>query len=98
MSVTYRLYEGNPNESKNSGVYVVSFLVIFLALLSLFTVHEGHQAILLRLGTIVSDKNDAVEVLGPGLHARVPFITQVKNFDMRLQTLGPPPSRVGTAR
>jgi membrane protease subunit HflC len=62
-------------------------LIVLLAL-SLFTVREGENAFLLRLGKIVTvSESNTPLVLSPGLHFKIPFIDQVHIFDVRMQHL-----------
>lgn len=58
----------------------IMFLVLFAIVgsQSVFTVFETHRAIVLQLGKPVG------EVLGPGLHFKLPFIQNVLHFDARL--------------
>lgn len=72
--------------------------LLILAYFSLYTVNEGEKALLLRLGNLVSNsQTDQAFIKGPGLHITVPFITQVRIFDTRLQTLDIKSSRIVTA-
>jgi len=64
---------------------------------SVYTVQEGECAALLRLGTIVTDAQGKPYIAGPGLHWKMPIITQVALFDIRLQTLDIKSSRIVTA-
>lgn len=69
---------------------ILVFLVILVASLSLFVVNESQSALILRLGKIVTNGNkDQPSVQGPGLHVKIPFIDQVRIFDMRMQELTP---------
>lgn len=61
--------------------------LIALCFLSLYTVREGESALVMRLGKIVSDHDGSPEVFQPGLHIKIPFIDQVRLFDMRMQQL-----------
>lgn len=61
--------------------------VIFVGSSSVYTVHQGETAILLRLGEIVKTN------IQPGLHFKTPFVNSVKLFDARLQTLDAEPER-----
>jgi len=75
-------------------------LIIFAAILilsSLFIVREGQQGLLLRLGKIEVKADGQAKIFNPGLHFKLPFITKVKIFDVRLQTLSPELSRIVTA-
>jgi len=88
---------------------VVIVAVLGIASLSLFTVYETDQAILLRLGRMVQEDLAVGEVDGqmtteptpriyhPGLHFKVPFIDSVKNFDTRLNMLDVQSSRIMTS-
>lgn len=63
-------------------------LLLFVGMLGIFTVNEGEGALILRLGKIVShSKNKQVDILGPGLHFKIPFVDSVRVFDMRMQEL-----------
>ncbi len=77
----------------------LSFLFIFLIILSgsLFTIEEGHQGLVLKLGVIRTDANGIPEVMNPGLHIKWPFISKALVFDTRLQTLDIDSSRIVTA-
>jgi len=72
---------------------IVVILILFVGMLSIFTVNEGHSALLLRLGKIVKRDTDQAATQGPGLHFKVPFIDKVRVFDMRTQELATPQSR-----
>lgn len=69
----------------------VAALVFFLLSSSLFTVNEYDRVVLFRLGEIV--KTDFT----PGLHLKLPFMTNIKRFDGRLQALTAPPERFLTS-
>jgi len=76
---------------------VVAFFVLVLLMGSLFTVTQGEQGILLRLGRLVQDSStDRVKVLLPGLHLKMPFTESVRIFDTRIQTLDIKSSRIVT--
>jgi membrane protease subunit HflC len=73
--------------TKIATVFVV-ILFLFIGMFGMFTVNEGEGALILRLGKIVShSKNNKTEVLGPGLHFKIPFIDSIRFFDMRMQEL-----------
>jgi modulator of FtsH protease HflC len=69
-------------------IVLIIFLLGFLSL-SLFTVSEGYQAIVMRLGTIKTRHGDEglPKVYEPGLHFKMPFIDTVRVFDVRFLTL-----------
>jgi membrane protease subunit HflC len=76
---------------------ILLVLGILLGLTSAFTINQGQNAILLRLGRLVIDKNTTeVKILSPGLHAKMPFIESVRTFDTRIQTLDIKSSRIVT--
>jgi len=72
-------------------------LAIVILFSSYYTVNEGQQALLLRLGKLEkSAATGKVEVMQPGLHFKIPFIEHVRSFDTRLQTLDIKSSRIVT--
>ena len=73
--------------------YLMPILAVLFFVLSsaLFTVSEYDRVVLFRLGEIV--KTDFT----PGLHFKLPFLTNVKRFDGRLQALNAPPERYLTS-
>lgn len=83
---------------KNTGRALGLLILIFLLLLTtVFTVTQGQQGILLRLGRLVNNEaTDKVKVLNPGLHFKVPFIESVRIFDTRMQTMDIKSTRVVT--
>lgn len=81
----------------NRALGVVLVLVFLLFVLSVFTVSEGQQGIILRLGRLVEDsQTNKVKVLNPGLHFKVPFIENVRVFDTRIQTMDIKSTRIVT--
>ncbi|MDD2892419.1 MAG: protease modulator HflC [Halothiobacillaceae bacterium] len=66
-------------------------LIFFVLSSALFTVSEYDRVVLFRLGEIV--KTDFT----PGLHFKLPFLTNIKRFDGRLQALNAPPERYLTS-
>jgi membrane protease subunit HflC len=78
----------------------LTFLIIVLILFfsSIYSVNEGHQACLLRLGKLVQQPgSNLVEIMQPGLHLKWPVIEKVKVFDTRLQTFDSQATRILTA-
>jgi membrane protease subunit HflC len=59
-------------------------LAVLLAMLSLFTVEQTEQALVVRLGKPVDVERNA------GLHAKLPFVDSVIFYDTRLLPLEPP--------
>lgn len=77
---------------------IVAAVAVLLLLLSLFTVEQGHQAIVMRLGEIGKTANGQVQVYNPGLHMKMPFVDTVLDFDIRIQTLDIAKSRIVTSQ
>lgn len=76
---------------------ILIFLLLLFLVTSVFTITQGQQGILLRLGRLVNDGlTDKVKVLNPGLHFKVPFIENVRIFDTRIQTMDIKSTRIVT--
>lgn len=70
---------------------VAVVVVLFIGLLSAYTVNESESALVLRLGKIVTRSGgDAPKVLHAGLHFKVPLLDHVRIFDTRMQELATP--------
>lgn len=73
-------------------------IVLLLINASVYTISEGEQALVLRLGEIIQGRHsDQAKVVNPGLHFKFPIINTVRVFDVRLQTLDVESSRILTA-
>jgi len=72
-------------------------ILIILGFTSFFTVSEGQQALVLRLGKLETNAQGVVSVFNPGLHFKVPFIEHDRVFDARIQTADIKSSRIVTA-
>lgn len=84
------------NTTKTS-LGILVFLALILFFTSVFTVTQGQQGIILRLGRLVKDtETDKVKVLNPGLHFKTPFIENVRIFDTRIQTMDIKSTRIVT--
>jgi len=70
--------------------------VILAALMSMFTVLQTQQVILLRLGKIETNAHNQPIIFKPGIHFKIPLVESVKRFDMRLRTLDIDSSRIMT--
>src|SRR3990167_441904 len=80
-----------------ASVGVAVFFVLFVFLSSVFTIEEGQQGIVLRLGRLVQDPDTGkTRILRPGLHMKLPFIESVRFLDTRLQTVDIKSSRIVT--
>ncbi len=73
------------------------FVLFLLFIVSVFTINEGQQGMVLRLGRLVKEsQTDKVKVLTPGLHFKAPFIENVRVFDTRIQTMDIKSTRIVT--
>lgn len=80
----------------NKAFILTGFALLFLLITScMFTITQGRNAIMLRLGKLVTKNNDIL-VLNPGLHFKLPFIETAREFDTRIQTLDIKSSRIVT--
>jgi modulator of FtsH protease HflC len=77
-------------------VSLLLFVILLVLFTSAFTVTQGQQGILLRLGRLVTDDSGQVKVLNPGLHFKTPFIESVRVFDKRIQTMDIKSTRIVT--
>ena len=78
---------------KSLGLLVV-LVVVLVGSASLFTVSQVERGLLLRLGKLVDDAaTGEAKIYQPGLHFKLPFVTQVARLDTRYQTI-----EVGDAR
>jgi len=62
----------------------------------MFTINQGQQGILLRLGRLVNNDKGEVKVLNPGLHFKMPFVDNARIFDARIQTMDIKSTRIVT--
>jgi len=69
---------------------IILFLVVFVVSLSIFTVDQTQQAIVIQLGKPLEG------IKGPGLHVKVPFIQQVINFESRILVYDAAPTEILT--
>ena len=77
--------------------FIVLIIVVLVGLYSsIFHVTEGMEAVVLKLGELNKTPQGKVKIYHPGLHFKIPFIEQVKDYDMRLRTLQVDESRVVT--
>ncbi len=66
---------------------IFAIIALFVASNTLYIVNEFQRGVLLRLGKVTD--ND----LQPGLHAKIPFIDNIRKFDARVLTLDARPER-----
>lgn len=81
---------------KNFSLILV-LAAVALLFSSVFVVSEGERAIVLEFSKVKKDSNDEAVVYGPGLQFKVPFISQVRKLDARIQTLDGAPDRFVTS-
>lgn len=74
------------NNARNMGLIALVAAVVLLYF-SVFIVKEWEKAILFRLGEVVRADYE------PGLHFKIPFITNVRKFDARILSLDVEPER-----
>lgn len=78
-------------DNKMRNILIVAGLAVILAWGSMFTVKETEKAIVLQLGEIVAADYK------PGLHFKVPLISDVRRFDARIRTADSAPERFLTS-
>jgi len=84
------------SSTKTLGIVIV-ILLLLVGYSSIYTVHEGQNALLLRFGKIETvPATGAPAIKAPGLHFKLPFIETVQMLDVRLQTLDIQSSRIVT--
>lgn len=77
-------------------ITVVLPVILFLSLFSFYTIQETDRGTVTILGRLVEDKDGQAKVMGPGLHMKWPFISNVIRLDARIQTLDIKDSRIVT--
>lgn len=74
----------------------IAFVFILLGS-TFFTIFESERGIIVRLGELQrNSETGVVPILGPGLHAKVPFIDRLHTFDSRLNMTEIPSERILT--
>ena len=76
---------------------IILLTAVILSFSSVFVVFEGQQAIVLQFSKVKKDADDKAVVYGPGLQFKVPFISEVRKLDARIQTLDGSPDRFVTS-
>jgi modulator of FtsH protease HflC len=69
----------------------VAFLVLMLLSTTIFTVRQTETAIKLQLGKVIRSDYE------PGLHFKIPFIQNVRKFDIRIQSVDSNPEQFLTS-
>lgn len=70
-----------------TAIVVIVLVALGLLYSATYTVHERETAIKFRLGEIIETD------IEPGLHFKMPFINNVRTFDLRVQTLDEEPQQ-----
>ncbi len=76
---------------------ILLIVAVLMSFSSVFVVKEGQRAIVLLFSKVQKDSEENAVVYGPGLHFKVPFFSQVKQLDARIQTLDGAPDRFVTS-
>lgn len=84
------------NKLMSIGIFALVILIVLLS--SVFTVTQGHKAILMRLGNLEKSADGKVKIFQPGLYFKIPFVESVIDFDARIQTLDIAKSRIVTSQ
>lgn len=79
--------EGVNMSGRNVTFILVVVLAIFVANNSLYIMKETERGVLLRFGEVVNPD------IAPGLHAKIPFVNNVRKFDGRILTVDAQPER-----
>lgn len=83
---------------KKTVILTLSVLVLLIGFACFFTVQEGQEALVARLGKLTHEHGGTGKprVYAPGLHVKMPLIDSVLKFDARLQTLDVESFRIPT--
>jgi membrane protease subunit HflC len=77
---------------------ILAVIAILILYASMFVVMEGQRAIVVKLGEIVTNpKTGQADIMAPGLHFKVPFVTNVRDLSVKLQTMNVDSQRILTA-
>ncbi|MBA3662086.1 MAG: protease modulator HflC [Gammaproteobacteria bacterium] len=78
----------------NIAIATIVIVIVLVLPFIFFTVNEGQNGLLLRLGKISTDSETQAPItLRPGLHIKIPFIDRIWIFDTRIQELATPSSQ-----
>jgi membrane protease subunit HflC len=84
--------------SKSLFFLILAIVILIILFASMFTVREGQRAIVVKLGEIVTNpQTKQALVIEPGLHFKTPFITNARDFSVKLQTMNVESQRILTA-
>lgn len=74
----------------------IAIVLVFVLMTSLYTVRQTERALVSILGKLVEDEDGNAKIIGPGLHIKIPFISDVIKLDARIQNLDIPQARIMT--
>ncbi len=75
---------------RNMTILLLAALALFIASNSLYVIKETEKGVLLKFGEVVNPD------IKPGLHAKIPFVNNVRKFDGRILTVDSTPERFFT--
>ncbi|MDH2432219.1 protease modulator HflC [Pokkaliibacter sp. MBI-7] len=73
--------------NKSFATIILVLVIVIAAMKSLYVINETERAVVLRFGEVVNAD------VKPGLHAKIPFIDNVRVFDSRVLTMDSTPQR-----
>jgi membrane protease subunit HflC len=79
--------EGDKMSGRSVTFILLAVVVLFIANNSLYIMKETERGVLLRFGEVVNPD------IAPGLHAKIPFVNNVRKFDGRILTVDAQPER-----
>lgn len=80
-----------------TSLLIILFIVIGVLGSSVYTVYETDRGIVSRLGELQKNsKTNAIKVVGPGLHLKLPLVDRVNILDARLNLTEIPSERIVT--
>ena len=75
---------------RNMTILLLAAFALFIASNSLYVIKETERGVLLKFGEVVNPN------IKPGLHAKIPFVNNVRKFDGRVLTVDSQPERFFT--
>ena len=75
----------------------LAIIVGFIAFNGCYVISEGSKGIVTRFGKVIRDSDQALKIVDPGLHFKIPFIDKVKTMDVRIQTISSSADRFVTS-
>lgn len=78
-------------------ILALVIIIGFIAFHGCYVISEGSKGIVTRFGKVVRDNEQALKIVDPGLHFKVPFLDKVKTMDVRIQTISSSADRFVTS-